>query len=60
MLGSCRDVEDAFAVSDEEQNEETFPGRSQKTKQKQQKDPALLQAEQILEAGHHAINMNQG
>ena len=47
-------------VSDEEQNEEAVPGRGQKIKRKQHKDPALLQAEQILEAGHHAVNMQQG
>lgn len=59
----CRDAKDAFAaVSDDEQDTAIMPGAlkaGQKTKRFQQRDPGLLQAEQILKAGSHAINLYQ-
>lgn len=63
ILSCCRDAKDAFAsVSDDEQETVTIPGRIKtgpKNKRAQQRDPGLLQAEQILQAGSHAINLCQ-
>ena len=59
----CRDVEDAFgAISDDDQDVSAVPGRvkpNQKNRRTQQRDPGLVQAEQILEAGSNAMSMHQ-
>ena len=57
----CRDVQDAFAIADDDMPAVQPAGRtlsSQKSK-KSQRDPALQHAEQILAAGSDALKMQQ-